>query len=163
MSQLTQAPPDRVGPYVRSIRWGIAALVGMAAMAVYAAYGDAHPKASQEAAVPAIIAVMAVITALVFGALVAPGLRGVAGRTSRWAGIGLTLGILGLLAVPVASWSGLPLTLGLAAALLGTAGRSVAQRNGRAATVPSWATGIGTAAIVLSVVMLVVGSTVLSN
>jgi lysylphosphatidylglycerol synthetase-like protein (DUF2156 family) len=163
MTQLTQAPTDRVGAYVRTVRWGIAVLVGMAAIVVYGAYGDQHPKASQESAVPAIIAVMAVITAVVFGALVAPGLRGIAGRTGRWAGIALTLGILGLLAVPMAAWSGLPLALGAAAALLGTAGRAAAQHDGRKATLPSWALGVGVAAIVLSVVMVVLGNTVMSN
>ena len=85
MTQLTQAPTDRVGPNVRTIRWGIAVLVAMAAIVVYGAYGGLHPVASQEAAVPGLIAVMAVVVAVVFGAPVAPGLRGIARRTGKWA------------------------------------------------------------------------------
>jgi hypothetical protein len=162
MSELTQAATDRVGPTVRTVRAGIAVLVAMAAIVVYGSYGGTHPDPSQERAVPALIAVMTVVVAAIFAGLVAPGLRALATRTGRWAGIGLTLGIIGLVAVPVASWAGLPLTLGTAAALLGSAGRVAAARDGRPGKLPAWALGLGIADIVLSVVMVVVGNTVLS-
>jgi hypothetical protein len=148
---------SRTGAYVRVIRWGLVALAASAAIAWYGAYGDPHPQADQEAAVPAIIAVMAGLIVVLFGALVAPGLRGASTHPARWAGIGLTLGILGLVAVPVSSWSGLPLVLGTAAALLGGATRSRSRR------LSGWTLGVGAAAIVLSVVMVVVGNTVLSS
>jgi hypothetical protein len=55
---------------------------GRRRIAWYGAYGDPHGKADQQAAVPAIIAVMAGVV-VVYGALVAPGLRGVAARPGR--------------------------------------------------------------------------------
>ena len=152
------APMTRTGAYVRTVRWGLVALAASAAIAWYGAYGDPHPKADQEAAVPAIIAIMAGLVVVLFGALVAPGVRGASTRPGRWAGIGLALGILGLVAVPVSSWSGLPVALGTAAVLLGGAARTGGSRR-----LPTFALGIGVAAIVLSVVMLVVGNTVLSS
>ena len=149
---------SRTGAYVRTIRWGLVAIAASAAIAWYGAYGDQHPKADQEAAVPAIIAVMAGLIVVLYGALVAPGLRGASTRPGRWAGIALALGILALVAVPVSSWSGLPLALGTAAAVLGGAARTGGSRR-----LPTFALGIGVAAIVLSVVMLVVGNTVVSS
>jgi len=159
MTDLLETPAvSRTGAYVRVIRWGVVALAASAAIAWYGAYGDPHPKADQEAAVPAIIAVMAGAIVVLYGALVAPGLRGASTRPGRWAGIGLALGILGLVAVPVASWSGLPVVLGTAAVLLGGA-----ARTDRSRALPGWATGVGVAAIGLSVVMLVLGNTVMSS
>lgn len=162
MAQITQTP-QRLGAYVRSIRWGLAVLVAMAAIVWYGAYGDPHPKASQEQAVPGLIALMAVITAVVFLAVVAPGLRSAAAHIGRWGGIGLALGILGLLAVPFAAWSGLPLTLGTAAALLGSTIRTAANASGRPTRLATSTLVVGVAAIVLSVVMVVVGNTVMSS
>lgn len=159
MTDTIQAPVgiSRTGAYVRVIRWGLVALAASAVIAWYGAYGGTHPDAQQEAAVPAIIAVVAGLIVVLFGALVAPGLRGASSRPGRWAGVGLALGILGLVAVPVSSWSGLPLVLGMAAALLGNASRAASR------TRATWALGLGAAAIVLSVVMVVVGNTVLSS
>src|SRR5262249_54790314 len=162
MANLGEAP-RRTGSYVRSIRWGLVVIVASAAIAWYGAYGGTNPQADQEAAVPFIIGVMVVLSVVIFGALVPPGLRGIAAKPGRWAGIGLTLAILGLVAVPVSSWSGLPVALGTAAAVLGAAGRQVATRSGQTRALPSWGFGIGVAAIALSVVMLVIGNTVLSQ
>src|SRR5215831_9522558 len=151
--------PSRTGAYVRSIRWGLAVIVASAAIAWYGAYGDPNPKANQEAAVPMIIGGMAIIVALLYGAVVAPGLRGVAARPGRWSGVGLAVGIVALLSVPAAFWAGLPVALGTGAALLGAAG----TKAGRATTLAKWALGTGLAAVIVSVVLLVVGNTVLSR
>jgi hypothetical protein len=59
---------------------------------------------------------------------------------------------------PVSFWAGLPLALGIAASLLGGGARAA-----RGSKVASWALGTGLAAIILSVVLLVLGNTVLSR
>jgi peptidoglycan/LPS O-acetylase OafA/YrhL len=154
MTNTLQVGTSRTGAYVRSVRWGLVALVAMAAMVWYGAYGDPHPKSDQEAAVPALIGVMAVVIVALFLGLVAAGLRGAAANPGRWSAIGLSLSTLGLLAVPFASWAGAPLAFGIAGALLGAA---TSVKVGAAAR------AIGVVAVILSVVMLVVGNTVLSH
>lgn len=128
------------GPRLRAVRWGLGALVAAAAISYYGAYGDPRHIASQERAVPFIIAVLAVVAVLVFGLLVPAGLRALEAGPTRWRGGSLAVGIVALLTLPVAFWSGLPLVLGTAAWLLGATGR----RAGRG--------GLATATLVLGIV-----------
>jgi hypothetical protein len=67
------------------------------------------------------------LTAAIFGLVVARGLRHTAAG-----GRGIAMGVIGLLAVPVAFWSGLPLVLGTAATLLGHAGKRADRGSGKA-------------------------------
>jgi hypothetical protein len=150
-----------VGARVQSVRWGLAALVLACALAVLGAYGDPHPKASQEQAVPFICAVLVVLAAGIFGFLVPAGLRSAA--RPGWSGAALALGILAVLCVPVAFWSGLPLLLGTAGVLVGTAGRQAATAAGRGRGVPGWAVGLSAFAIVACLVMGIVGTWVVPD
>jgi hypothetical protein len=68
-----------------------------------------------------------VVTAAIFGLVVARGLRRPAAG-----GRGLAMGVVGLLAVPVLFWSGLPLVLGAAATVLGHAGKRADVGSGKA-------------------------------
>jgi hypothetical protein len=120
-------------PRATGVKWGLITLVVAVATAIYGAYGDPHPVKSQEQAVPFIAAVVTVAAIAVYGLLLPAGLRGIAARRGAWSGWGLALGIVSVLAVPVAFWSGLPVVLGTAAALLGSAGRRAAT-TGRLAT-----------------------------
>ena len=70
---------------------------------------------------------IALLTAAIFGLVVARGLRHVAAG-----GRGIAMGVVGLLLVPVAFWSGIPLVLGAGATLLGQAGRRADTGSGRA-------------------------------
>ena len=67
-----------------------------------------------------------VLTAAIFGLVVARGLRHVAAG-----GRGIALGVIGLFTVPVMFWSGIPLVLGAGATLLGQAGRRADTGSGR--------------------------------
>jgi hypothetical protein len=69
------------------------------------------------------------LTAAIFGLVVARGLRHVAAG-----GRGIALGVVGLLSVPVMFWSGMPLVLGAGATLLGQAGRRADEGSGKAIT-----------------------------
>jgi hypothetical protein len=73
------------------------------------------------------VAFIALLTAAIFGLVVARGLRHEASG-----GRGIAMGAIGLLAVPVAFWSGIPLVLGAGATLLGQAGRRADQGSGKA-------------------------------
>ena len=70
---------------------------------------------------------IALLTAAIFGLVVARGLRQVAAG-----GRGIAIGVIGLLLVPVAFWSGIPLVLGAGATLLGQAGRRADTGSGKA-------------------------------
>jgi FtsH-binding integral membrane protein len=74
-------------------------------------------------------AFIALLTAAIFGLVVARGLRQAAAG-----GRGIALGVIGLLLVPVAFWSGAPLVLGAGATLLGQAGRRADTGSGKAIT-----------------------------
>jgi lysylphosphatidylglycerol synthetase-like protein (DUF2156 family) len=164
MSQLTTGVRESAtgtSARVRALGWGLAALVVAIAVDIYGAYGDPHPKTSQENGVPFIGVVVAVIAIAIFGFLVPAALRGMATRTRRWAGTALAMGILGVVLVPFASWSGLPAVIGAAAALLGLAGRDVARNGGRA--LATWSVALGTVAAVASIAFTILGNTVLAN
>lgn len=148
---------------VHSIRWGLGALLVACALAVFGAYGDPHPQASQEHAVPFICAVLVAVAVGVFGFLVPAGLRGVPARPGRWSGWALTLGIVGIVAVPVTFWSGLPLLLGTAGVLLGAAGRQTARDAGYGGARSTWAVGLGLFAIVACLAMGIVGTLVVPS
>jgi len=164
MSQvITAGTAESVGERVRSIRWGILALVVACAVAVFGAYGDPHPQANQEDAVPYICAVAAILAIGIFGFLVPAGLRGAANRPGLWSGWALALGILGVVIIPVTFWSGVPLLVGTAAVRLGAAGRQAATAAGRGRGVPSWALGLGAFAIVAGLAIAIVGTVVVPD
>ena len=147
----------------RAIEVGIAAFVAAAALAVYGAYGDRHPKADQKSAVPAVVVAGAIVAAIVFGALVPRALRAIReerARSARWA---LGHSIVALVLTPLAFWSGLPIILGAAGLWLGR--RTAEQREGAGSpTRPATAAVvIGTLAIGLTVLVSVLGNTVLSG
>jgi hypothetical protein len=159
MSQIVSDTRTRpVSPLVHSIRWGLGALAVAIGSAIYGAYGDPHPKANQEHAVPGICAVLVVVAVLGFGLLVPAGLRALAARRGSWSGGALALGIVALLSVPVSFWSGLPVLLGTAAVLLGAAGRRAAiGKLTTAAFVLGWIAVAG------GLLLTVLGNTVASS
>ena len=129
----------------RTVWVGVAAAVCGSALAYYGAYGDPHPKANQEAAVPFLVGVSCVAAALAF-ALVVPRIRR-SGSSRAW---GIATGVLAVVLTPVAFWSGVPLVLG-AAAVYGGRGRSPAT------------VVLGAVAIAVSLAMTVLGNTVLQS
>lgn len=165
MSQLSTGVREDVtsgaSTRVRVIGWGLAALVVAIAVDVYGAYGDPHPKASQESAVPFVGVVAAAIAIAVFGLVVPMGLRGIAARTRHWSGTALIMAIVSVVLVPIASWSGLPVVIGTAAALLGVAGRGAATTGGRA--LATWSIALGAVAAIGSVVFAILGNTLLAG
>jgi hypothetical protein len=124
------------------------------ALVVYGAYGDAHPKASQKAAVPFLILVAAVVATVVYALLAPLALRAVEHRTaaaSRWA---VWLTVVAVVSL-VVFWSGLPLIVGGAAALVGKAGRE--QTDGSKAFSAAW--GLGLFAAGASIAVTIIGNT----
>jgi hypothetical protein len=136
---------------------GGAAVLAAAAIAIYGAYGDPHPKASQESAVPFLVIVDLVVTALLFGLMVPRALRSGA---APW---GLVSSIVALVLVFPAFWSGAPLAIGAAGALIGAQGRQRARDNGARAGGHTAALVIGVVAMAACVVMTVLGNTVISS
>ena len=74
MTQITSAPQTASVAHddrIRSLRWGVPAVAVAAALSVFSVYGDqtlsSSQQASQEAALPWIIAVMVVLSGLLFG------------------------------------------------------------------------------------------------
>lgn len=140
---------------IRSLRWGAPAIVvaaGLAAFSVYANFGgttSAADQASQESAVPAIIAVAVVLGAIAFGLVVPRVMRGA--RMSGWA-----LGFAIVAIVTLAGyWSGLPVVFGAAALLLGTTGRRLRLSDGLKARLAMAAMILGGIAILADVVMTI--------
>ena len=162
-STITGTRRMSVGARVQSVRWGLAALVLACALTVLGAYGDSHPQASQEQAVPFICGVLVVLAAGIFGLLVPAGLRRASANPGAWSGGALALGIAAILAIPVAFWSGLPLLLGTAGILVGGAGRQAATAAGRGRGLPSWAVGLSVFAIVAGVAMAIIGTFVVPD
>ena len=162
-STITGTRQMSVGARVHSVRWGLAALVLACALTVLGAYGDPHPKANQEQAVPFICGVLVVLAVGVFGFLVPAGLRHAPASPGAWSGGALALGVAAVLAVPVAFWSGLPLLLGTAGVLIGAAGRQAATAAGRGRGLPGWAVGLSVFAIVACLAMGIIGTWVVPD
>jgi hypothetical protein len=147
----------------RATELGIAAYVVAAAVVVYGTYGDPHPKANQKSGVPFELVIGAIAAAVVFGALVPRALRAIREEragSARWA---LTHSIVALVLAPVAFWSGLPVVLGAAGAWLG---RRTAEQRATAGSPTRTATAavtIGTIAVVVTILMAVLGNSVLSQ
>ncbi len=120
MTHITSAPqtasPAHEGR-IRALRWGAPAAIVAAVLSIISVYGDGtlsgSQQASQEAALPWIIAVVVVLTGLLFG-LGVPRLL----RSRNLSGWGLALGIVGILAL-AAYWSGASVVFGTAAVLAG--------------------------------------------
>jgi len=134
------------------------AILGAAATAIYGAYGDPSAKASQEHAVPFIVAADAVMALLIFGLLVGWARR----SATRSAGVGLALAAVGLVAIPIAFWSGMVIVVATAGIALGLSARRVAASAGRSAGLATTAVSIGVAALVVSTALVVLGNTVLA-
>jgi Na+/melibiose symporter-like transporter len=130
----------------RSTFTAIGTCVASAALVTFAAYGDPHPEKGQEAAVPFLIAISCVTAAIAFGLLVPRMVDTVGGR--RWA---LGAGVVAAIATPVVFWAGAPLALGVAAVVGG-------RRSGSRAAVV-----LGVIAVAGSVLMTVVGNTILTK
>jgi hypothetical protein len=141
-----------------TIRTGlIAAGIGIiaAASAFYGAYGDPHPKANQEGAVPFLVGVDVVLTGLIFVLLVPWAAR----RPGRAAGWGLALSLVALVTMLFTFWSGINVIIAAAGAVLGLLARRTATGSTGTATA---ATVIGVISAVASTALLVLGNTVLA-
>jgi hypothetical protein len=135
---------------------GAAAFAVAAVIAFYGAYGDPHPKSSQESAVLMLVIIDLVVAALLFGLLVPRALRG---GSAAW---GLVPAIVGLL-LAMASWSGVPFVLGATGAVIGAQGRKQARDNGARAGRHTTALVIGVMAMVACVLFTVLGNTVMAS
>lgn len=131
---------------------GGAAFAVAAGIVVYGAYGDPHPKASQEAAVPFLLVVAAATTAVVFALLVPKALRALREETIHAARWGVIHSVVAMVLFPAAFWSGVPLIVGSAGAWLGL--RTRRQRADAGSP-----TRPGTAAIIMGAIA--VGGTIL--
>jgi hypothetical protein len=146
-----------------ALKAGAAAAAAGTAIAVYGAYGDPHPKAGQESAVPFLVAVVMVVSVIVFGLLVPRALRAVRDgnvRATRW---GLASSAVALALTPVAFWSGVPLVVGTAGMLLGADGRRRASAGGAPAKAATAALVIGLIVVAGSIVATVLGNTLLAR
>jgi hypothetical protein len=157
MTHITSAPQTTSVAHddrIRSLRWAVPAVVAAAALSAFSVYGDGSlsgsQQASQEAALPWIIAVAVVLGGLLFG-LGVPRLLGNR-RLSGWA---LAFGVIGI-ATLAAYWSGLPIVFGAAAILLGSTGRHIARVNGGTAKLAATAMTAGLLAIGVDVVGTIV-------
>lgn len=138
-------------------KFGALVAVFAAACVVYGAYGDPTASQSQRSAVPVVLTIALVGTAIVFGLLVPAGLRAIAAHSTatRWS---LGHAIAGLLLVPV-FWTGLPLILG-AGALVLAANQRREFGPGRATAV---ALGLGWFLAAGTVIWTIVSNVVLSR
>ena len=159
MTHITNAPqtasPAHEGR-IRTLRSGAPAAIVAAAISVISVYRDgtlsSSQQASQEAALPWIIAVVVVLTGLLFG-LGVPRLL----RSRNLSGWGLALGIVGILAL-AAYWSGASVVFGTAAVLAGAAGRRMARMEGRTAKLAVAATVVGPLAIGADIIGTIVSN-----
>jgi ABC-type transport system involved in multi-copper enzyme maturation permease subunit len=159
MTHITSAPQTASpahGARIRTLRWGVPAAVGAAALSVISVYGDGtlsgSQQAHQEAVLPWIIAFAVVVSGLLFG-LAVPRLL----TSRRLSGWGLALGIIGIVAL-AAYWSGLPIVFGTAAVLAGITGRRVARMDGGTAKLAVAATVVGLVAIGVDVIGTIVST-----
>lgn len=146
-----------------AVKAGAAAAAAGAAIAVYAAYGDPHPKASQESAVPFLVAAVLVVSVIVFGLLMPTALRASCAGNSRAPWWGLAHSTTALVLAPVAFWSGIPLVVAVAGLLLGADGRRWASARGGPAKGYTAALVIGLIVVAGSIAWTVLGNTVLAR
>jgi hypothetical protein len=141
---------------IRSLRWGAPAVVAAAALSVFSVYGDGtlsgSQQASQEAALPWIIAVAVIVGGLLFG-LAVPRLL----RSRSMSGWALALGLVGVVAL-VAYWSGLPVVFGAAALLVGINARRLARVDGGTARLATSATVVSLLAIAAGIIGTIVST-----
>jgi hypothetical protein len=160
--EMSQTLKTAAGPAARMRTWRMPALMGTAAavvaaaIAVYGAYGDPHPKSSQESGVPFLVIVDLAVAALLFGLVVPRALRS---GSVRW---GLVPSILALVGV-LAFWSGVPFVVGAAGALIAAQGRQRARDNGARAGGHTAALVLGAVAMAAGVAFTVLGNTVLAS
>jgi hypothetical protein len=144
------------------VQLGVPVALAAVGLTVYAAYGDQHQKDNQTSAVPFMAVAIVAVTAVVFGYLL-PRLLRTAGSADHGSGrAGRNLGIAAL-ATLVVFWSIVPFVLGTAAASWGVAWRRHAASDDRSAKVGTQALVLGVVAVVLDLVFLVVGNTALSG
>lgn len=151
--------PTRRSTRSRLARTGVVAVAAAAGLAAYAAFGDPHPKTSQEHGVPFLIAVSVVVGTAVFGLLVPRALQAVRAASPgapRWA---LGHGIAAVVLL-TAFWSGLPLIVGPAAVIVGAEGRRWADRQSRPRGLYSAGLVLGVIAVTVSIAVTVVSNTV---
>jgi hypothetical protein len=153
MTQITSAPQTASsahGGRIRTLRWGVPAVVAAAALSVVSVYGDGtlsgSQQAHQEAMLPWIIAFAVIVSGVLFG-LAVPRLL----TSRRLSGGGLALGIIGIVAL-AAYWSGLPVVFGTAAILVGTTGRRLARMDGGTGKLAVAATVVGLLAVGIDVI-----------
>lgn len=134
---------------VRAAGVGALATALAIGVVVYGTYGDASADSQQKSAVPFLIGVVVVLSAVVFGLLVPWAARAARTRDAhaldRW---GLALGGAAVVSM-VVFWTGIPVVLGTAAAA------SASTRRGRASTV---AIVLGAVAATVTVLWTVVNS-----
>jgi len=141
------------------VKAGAGAAAAAAGLIAYGAYGDPSAPDNQKSAVPFLIGIAVVVSAIVFGLLVPRALRAIeagAQTAARWC---LGHGIASVVLL-IVFWSGVTLIVGAAAVLLAAVGRR--QCTGRATpySVALWLAG---SAIAATVVWTVLTNTVLSN
>lgn len=118
-TQLTSAADDRT--QVRQVLVPTAIAVALISCTLSWLFADTRAEAVGE------VVFIPLFTAAIFAFVVARGLRHEAAG-----GRGIALGVVGLLAAPIAFWSGIPLVLGAGATLLGQAGRRADHGSGKA-------------------------------
>ena len=132
-------------------------MVAAVALSVFSVYADGSlsgsQQASQEAALPWIIAVAVIVGGLLFG-LVVPRLL----RSRSISGCALALGLAGILTM-AAYWSGLPVIFGAAALLVGTTARRAARADGNPSRLATAATVLGVLAIAANIIGIIVSTT----
>lgn len=138
----TQPVADRP---TRTVLAGVLTAAAAVVLAVYSAYGDPHAQAQQKNAVPFLAGLSLAAAALAFPLLL-PRLSRESSR--RWSTL---TGVIAVIASVVGFWTGVPLVLGVVAAIAGRRNRSTAS------------VALGIVAVGISLLMAVMGNTVLSS
>jgi hypothetical protein len=129
-----------------------------AGVVLYGTYGDPHPKANQESAVPVVLVAAAVVTAVVFAVLVPKGLRALREErvhAARWA---VAHGVVALVLFPMAFWSGVPLIVGAGGVWLGLQTREQRAASGSPTRPGTAAVAMGAIAIVCTIAVTLIGN-----